>query len=158
MHPWLVQPCQAPAHCRPERQASICCFLQACTLNCTEHLSAPLNAGADCKALTQNCNAAGSKIDPRAALTGRPLAEGWQSGLMDRGSWVEMQRDWARTVIVGRARLGGCPVGPLTLPQCTSAIVYSPNPAHQINTIFHEQFRAAHAGSPALCANSTDLL
>ena len=30
---------------------------------------------------------------------------------MDRGSWVEMQRDWARTVIVGRARLGGCPVG-----------------------------------------------
>ena len=37
--------------------------------------------------------------------------DGWQSGLMDQGSWVEMQRDWARTVIVGRARLGGCPVG-----------------------------------------------
>ena len=42
---------------------------------------------------------------------GRRTGEGWQSGLMDEGSWVEMQRDWARTVIVGRARLGGCPVG-----------------------------------------------
>lgn len=59
---------------------------------------------------------AGAKIDPRAALTGRMTGDGWQSGLMDQGSWVEMQRDWARTVIVGRARLGGCPVGKLWSP------------------------------------------
>lgn len=38
-------------------------------------------------------------------------AHGWQTGLFDKGSWVESQPLWARTVIVGRARLGGVPVG-----------------------------------------------
>ena len=36
---------------------------------------------------------------------------GWQSGLFDRGSWVESHAGWARTVVTGRARLGGQAVG-----------------------------------------------
>lgn len=38
-------------------------------------------------------------------------AGGWQSGLFDKGSWLESQAGWARTVITGRARLGGVAVG-----------------------------------------------
>ena len=67
---------------------------------------------------------AGEKLDPRAAIAGRAAApavaaEGgaatsspeWQSGLFDKGSWTESQSGWARTVVTGRARLGGVPVG-----------------------------------------------
>ena len=35
----------------------------------------------------------------------------WQSGLFDRGSWTETLGGWGNTVVVGRARLGGIPVG-----------------------------------------------
>jgi acetyl-CoA carboxylase/biotin carboxylase 1 len=31
--------------------------------------------------------------------------------LFDRGSWFESHPEWARTVVTGRARLGGIPVG-----------------------------------------------
>lgn len=60
---------------------------------------------------------AGEKLDPRAAIAGTfpvptpPRADGWVGGLFDRGSWLESQAGWARTVITGRARLGGIPVG-----------------------------------------------
>lgn len=49
---------------------------------------------------------------PHAAGRGDDSQEGgWQSGLFDRGSWWEAQEGWARTVVTGRARLGGVPVG-----------------------------------------------
>lgn len=62
---------------------------------------------------------AGEKLDPRAAIAGRSSGtataaasgEPWTSGLFDRGSWIECQAGWARSVITGRARLGGVPVG-----------------------------------------------
>jgi acetyl-CoA carboxylase/biotin carboxylase 1 len=37
--------------------------------------------------------------------------EGWESGMFDKNSWSEAQAGWARTVVTGRARLGGIPVG-----------------------------------------------
>jgi hypothetical protein len=37
--------------------------------------------------------------------------QGWRGGLFDRGSWFESHPEWARTVVTGRARLGGIPVG-----------------------------------------------
>jgi len=56
--------------------------------------------------------APGQKLDPRAAVAGEVGGDGdWHSGLFDRGSWVEAQAGWARTVVTGRARLGGHPVG-----------------------------------------------
>ena len=33
------------------------------------------------------------------------------AGLFDAGSWMEVQPNWAKTVITGQARLGGIPVG-----------------------------------------------
>lgn len=67
--------------------------------------------------------AAGDKLDARAAIAGSGAAlpgalssvsvrdEAWVGGLFDRGSWVECQAGWAQSVITGRARLGGMPVG-----------------------------------------------
>jgi acetyl-CoA carboxylase / biotin carboxylase 1 len=55
-----------------------------------------------------------AKLDPRAAIAGIDSPEnpgGWVGGLFDRGSWTEAQPDWARTVVTGRARLAGVPVG-----------------------------------------------
>lgn len=31
--------------------------------------------------------------------------------MFDKNSWTESQAGWARTVVTGRARLGGIPVG-----------------------------------------------
>ena len=60
--------------------------------------------------------AATEKLDPRAAIAGRPAPDAatpsaWEGGLFDCGSWTECQAGWARTVVTGRARLGGVPVG-----------------------------------------------
>ena len=89
---------------------------------------------------------AGEKLDARAAIAGRYVSEEplntdaiastssqhssethtqqqyWESGVFDKDSWVEAQSGWARSVVTGRARLGGMPCGetleplPLKLP------------------------------------------
>ncbi|KAG2445384.1 hypothetical protein HXX76_000006 [Chlamydomonas incerta] len=46
-------------------------------------------------------------------------ASNWQSGLFDRGSWLESQAGWARTVVTGRARLGGLAVGVIAVESAT---------------------------------------
>ena len=68
--------------------------------------------------LTDSCDApAVEKLDPRAAIAGKtvgslsPSSEPWVSGLFDKGSWIETQAGWARSVVTGRARLGGIAVG-----------------------------------------------
>ncbi|KAM8960679.1 LOW QUALITY PROTEIN: acetyl-CoA carboxylase 2 [Pelodytes ibericus] len=52
--------------------------------------------------------------DPRWMLAGRPhptLKGTWQRGFFDHGSFMEILQRWAQTVVVGRARLGGIPMG-----------------------------------------------
>uniref|UniRef100_A0A3P8VUQ0 acetyl-CoA carboxylase n=1 Tax=Cynoglossus semilaevis TaxID=244447 RepID=A0A3P8VUQ0_CYNSE len=52
--------------------------------------------------------------DPRWMLAGRPsqTPKGyWQSGFFDQGSFMEIMKPWAQSVVVGRARLGGIPTG-----------------------------------------------
>ncbi|KAF2221698.1 acetyl-CoA carboxylase acc1 [Elsinoe ampelina] len=49
--------------------------------------------------------------DVRWLINGKSDDEGYLSGLFDRGSFEESLGGWARTVVVGRARLGGIPVG-----------------------------------------------
>uniref|UniRef100_A0A8C3N498 acetyl-CoA carboxylase n=1 Tax=Geospiza parvula TaxID=87175 RepID=A0A8C3N498_GEOPR len=52
--------------------------------------------------------------DPRWMLAGRPNPSKkgqWLSGFFDHGSFMEIMQPWAQTVVVGRARLGGIPVG-----------------------------------------------
>ena len=47
------------------------------------------------------------KIDPRLLICGCDD----ELGLFDAGSWDEILQPWAQTVVVGRARLGGIPLG-----------------------------------------------
>jgi acetyl-CoA carboxylase/biotin carboxylase 1 len=50
--------------------------------------------------------------DPRAAICGTLDSSGkWLGGMFDRDSFVETLEGWARTVVTGRAKLGGIPVG-----------------------------------------------
>ncbi|XP_024517260.1 acetyl-CoA carboxylase 1 isoform X1 [Selaginella moellendorffii] len=55
-----------------------------------------------------------NSCDPRAAVAGVYNSEGgggWMGGIFDKGSFTETLEGWARTVVTGRARLGGIPVG-----------------------------------------------
>ncbi|KAG1682417.1 hypothetical protein DVH05_021007 [Phytophthora capsici] len=54
-----------------------------------------------------------TQYDPRALLAGKvDEATGkWVSGLMNKDSFCETLDGWAKSVIVGRGRLGGIPVG-----------------------------------------------
>lgn len=49
--------------------------------------------------------------DVRWLIGGKQDDQGFQPGLFDKDSFVETLGGWARTVVVGRARLGGIPMG-----------------------------------------------
>ncbi len=54
----------------------------------------------------------GLTYDPRLLCNGVNLGgNNWQSGFFDRNSFVEALGGWAKTVVVGRGRLGGIPLG-----------------------------------------------
>ncbi|KAH9255170.1 hypothetical protein BASA81_006610 [Batrachochytrium salamandrivorans] len=72
--------------------------------------------------------------DPRLLLTGVETANEWTSGLFDRGSFQEYLGGWAKTIITGRARLGGIPVG-VIIPECRSVTTRIPaDPAQPDST------------------------
>ncbi|KAL0300319.1 UNVERIFIED_CONTAM: Acetyl-CoA carboxylase 1 [Sesamum angustifolium] len=53
-----------------------------------------------------------TSCDPRAAICGAMDGTGkWLGGMFDRDSFIETLEGWARTVVTGRAKLGGIPVG-----------------------------------------------
>ncbi|WJX38678.1 acetyl-coenzyme-A carboxylase [Trifolium repens] len=53
-----------------------------------------------------------NSCDPRAAISGTLDVNGkWLGGIFDKDSFVETLEGWARTVVTGRAKLGGIPVG-----------------------------------------------
>ena len=69
--------------------------------------------------------------DPRHMLTGKYDESGyWVSGLFDKDSFREYLAGWARTVIVGRARLGGIPVGVIAVETRTVDVVIPADPAN----------------------------
>lgn len=53
---------------------------------------------------------------------------GWESGMFDRNSFTEAQAGWARTVVTGRARLGGIPVGVIAVETQTVQRVVPADP------------------------------
>jgi acetyl-CoA carboxylase/biotin carboxylase 1 len=63
--------------------------------------------------------------DPRHLLCG----DGKTSGLFDAGSFMEVLAGWARTVVAGRARLGGAPVGVIATELRTVERVVPADPA-----------------------------
>ncbi|KAI4536359.1 hypothetical protein MG293_013751 [Ovis ammon polii] len=71
--------------------------------------------------------------DPRWLLAGRPhptLKGSWQSGFFDQGSFKEIMVPWAQTVVTGRARLGGIPVGVIAAETRTVEVVVPADPAN----------------------------
>uniref|UniRef100_A0A0D9WEQ7 Uncharacterized protein n=1 Tax=Leersia perrieri TaxID=77586 RepID=A0A0D9WEQ7_9ORYZ len=53
-----------------------------------------------------------NSCDPRAAIRGVSDSQGkWLGGMFDKDSFVETFEGWAKTVVTGRAKLGGIPVG-----------------------------------------------
>nr|XP_015828099.2 acetyl-CoA carboxylase isoform X2 [Nothobranchius furzeri] len=70
--------------------------------------------------------------DPRWMLEGRPhpMRGTWQSGFFDQGSFMEIMGSWAQTVIVGRARLGGIPLGVIAVETRTVELTIPADPAN----------------------------
>ena len=57
-------------------------------------------------------------------------ADEWESGFFDRGSWDEIMLPWAQTVVCGRARLGGIPVGVIAVETRTVELNLPADPAN----------------------------
>ncbi|EGW10621.1 Acetyl-CoA carboxylase 2 [Cricetulus griseus] len=71
--------------------------------------------------------------DPRWLLAGRPhptLKGSWQSGFFDHGSFTEIMAPWAQTVVTGRARLGGIPLGVIAVETRSVEVAVPADPAN----------------------------
>lgn len=74
--------------------------------------------------------ASGEPYDPRHLMTGKEDEDGqWLSGFFDKGSFVESLSGWAKTVVVGRARLGGIPMGVIATENRTAEATKPADPA-----------------------------
>lgn len=49
--------------------------------------------------------------DPRWMLSGRTVDGVTETGFFDEGSWTETLAGWGKSVVTGRAKLGGIPMG-----------------------------------------------
>jgi acetyl-CoA carboxylase/biotin carboxylase 1 len=54
----------------------------------------------------------------------------WESGFFDKDSWSEIMKPWAQTVVTGRARLGGIPVGVIAVETRTVELNLPADPAN----------------------------
>ena len=76
------------------------------------------------------CPSPGVPYDPRHLLAGGDDDNGeWQSGFFDKRSFTEALAGWAKTVVVGRARLGGIPMGVIITENRTAEAVKPADPA-----------------------------
>jgi acetyl-CoA carboxylase/biotin carboxylase 1 len=80
------------------------------------------------------CPQKGVSYDPRHMLAGHFVQlpsgeERWVSGFFDRSSFVETLGGWAKTVVVGRARLGGLPLGVIVTENRTAEAMKPADPA-----------------------------
>jgi acetyl-CoA carboxylase/biotin carboxylase 1 len=73
----------------------------------------------------------GIAYDPRHLVGGtvNELDGTWISGFFDRGSFTETLAGWAKTVVVGRARLGGIPIGVIITETRTAEATTPADPA-----------------------------
>ena len=68
--------------------------------------------------------------DVRWLIAGKEDADGYQSGLFDKDSFQESLGGWAKTVVVGRARIGGIPIGVIGVETRTVENVTPADPAN----------------------------
>lgn len=72
--------------------------------------------------------------DVRWLIAGKEDEDGFQSGLFDKDSFQESLSGWARTVVVGRARLAGIPVGVIAVETRSVENVTPADPANPDST------------------------
>jgi len=73
---------------------------------------------------------AGVPYDSRFLLTGHEDDNGeWHGGFFDKGSFTETLAGWAKTVVVGRARLGGIPMGVIATENRAAEAIRPADPA-----------------------------
>jgi acetyl-CoA carboxylase/biotin carboxylase 1 len=68
--------------------------------------------------------------DVRWMIAGKQDEGGFQPGLFDKDSFVETLGGWARTVVVGRARLGGVPMGIIAVETRPTECITPADPAN----------------------------
>ena len=75
----------------------------------------------------------GLTYDPRLLFNGVTMGgkddSTWQSGFFDKGSFVEALGGWAKTVVMGRGRLGGIPMGVIVTENRTAEALKPADPA-----------------------------
>jgi acetyl-CoA carboxylase/biotin carboxylase 1 len=71
----------------------------------------------------------GASYDPRLLCTGTTSGDKWIGGFFDRDTFVETLAGWAKTVIVGRGRLGGIPMGVIITENRTAEALKPADPA-----------------------------
>ena len=54
----------------------------------------------------------------------------FESGFFGKGSFMEVQSTWAQTVVCGRARLGGIPVGVIAVETRSAEVTIPADPAN----------------------------
>ncbi|SLM39330.1 acetyl-carboxylase [Lasallia pustulata] len=72
--------------------------------------------------------------DVRWMIAGKEDDEGFLSGLFDKDSFQESLGGWAKTVVVGRARLGGIPMGVVAVESRSVENVTPADPANPDST------------------------
>jgi acetyl-CoA carboxylase / biotin carboxylase 1 len=75
----------------------------------------------------------GVSYDPRYLLTGM-ANDSRNSGFLDQDSFIEVLSGWAKTVVVGRGRLGGIPIGIIVTENRTSEVLKPADPADSTST------------------------
>jgi acetyl-CoA carboxylase/biotin carboxylase 1 len=71
-----------------------------------------------------------SAYDVRHLIAGKTDEDGFQAGLFDKDSFEESLGGWAKTVVVGRARLGGIPIGVIAVETRSVENVTPADPAN----------------------------
>lgn len=74
------------------------------------------------------------QFDVRWMIGGKTDEEGTLTGLFDQGSFVETLGGWAKTVVVGRARLGGIPMGVIAVETRSVENIIPADPANPDST------------------------
>ncbi|QSZ31849.1 hypothetical protein DSL72_001418 [Monilinia vaccinii-corymbosi] len=72
--------------------------------------------------------------DVRNLIAGKEDDEGFMPGLFDKDSFVESLGGWAKTVVVGRARLGGIPMGVIAVETRSVENITPADPANPDST------------------------
>jgi acetyl-CoA carboxylase/biotin carboxylase 1 len=68
--------------------------------------------------------------DIKFLIDGREVEGEWEFGCFDKGSFTETLSQWAKGIVVGRARLGGIPVGVIVVNTETTTKITPPDPAN----------------------------